>query len=309
MQREEHPSGAGQGMVLTVLTYLAMLAALGGVFLYAPTEKTQGIVQRIFYFHVSSAVTMFLAFSLVFVMSVFYLWKQAPGWTEAAARQGRNVIAGLCVLLACALGLMARVGAALAWEPTLVAQVQQWGGYLLLLLGLVCVASVLAVRRSAAWFDAVAASAAEVGVVFCTLVLITGPIWARPIWGVWWSWDPTLTFTLVLWLIYVAYLMLRAEDHDPRRARLAAILGIIGFVDIPIIRWSVEKWRTLHPKPVVMQPEGTTGLTPAMLVTFLVCVAAFTLLFFVLLRARVALAQHRRDLDLLRQELDEALYG
>jgi heme exporter protein C len=214
-----------------------MVLALWCVFIYVPTEKVQGIVQRIFYFHVSSAITMFLAFFVVFVASIAYLWKTMP------------------------------------------------------------------------WWDNVAASAAEIGVIFCTLVLITGPIWARPIWGAWWSWDPTLTLTLVLWLIYVAYLMLRADAHDPKRARFAAVLGIIGFVDVPIIRWSVEKWRTLHPKPVVIQQGGNTGLPPSMMLTFLVCLAAFWLLFFLLMRERVSLAQSHYELEVLRQEIDKDLAG
>jgi heme exporter protein C len=108
----------------------------------------------------------------------------------------------------------------------------------------------------------------------------------------------------VLWLIYVGYLILRADAYDEKRTRLAAILGIIGFIDVPIIRWSVEKWRTLHPKPVIIQEGGTTGLPPSMLFTFLLCLAAFVLLFFWLLRERVSLAQSRHDLELLRQDIE-----
>src|SRR5262250_70132 len=163
--------------------------------------------------------------------------------------------------------------------------------------------------KNAEWWDVVALSAAEIGVVFCTLVLITGPLWGRPIWGTWWSWDPTLTLTLVLWLIYVAYLMLRIDAHDLKRARFAAILGIVGFVDVPLIRWSVEKWRTLHPKPVLIQEGGTTGLTSAMLLTFLVCLGAFLLLFFYLLRERISIAQSRHALEVLRHEIDEICVG
>jgi heme exporter protein C len=103
--------------------------------------------------------------------------------------------------------------------------------------------------------------------------------------------------------------MLRIETYDPKRARFAAILGIVGFVDVPLIRWSVEKWRTLHPKPVLMQEGGTTGLTPAMLLTFLVCLAAFLLLFFYLLRERVSIAQNRHTLTVLRHQIDEMLVG
>jgi len=99
--------------------------------------------------------------------------------------------------------------------------------------------------------------------------------------------------------------MLRSEMYTPQRARFAAILGIIGFVDVPLIRWSIEKWRTLHPKPVLLQEGGTTGLTAAMLLTFVVCLGAFFLLFFYLLRERMSLAQNRHALDVLGQEIDE----
>jgi heme exporter protein C len=101
--------------------------------------------------------------------------------------------------------------------------------------------------------------------------------------------------------------MLRADAHEPNRARFAAVLGIVGFVDVPIIRWSVEKWRTLHPKPVVIQEGGSTGLPPSMLLTFLLSLVAFWLLFFWLTRERVALAQSRYELDHLRYEIDQDL--
>jgi heme exporter protein C len=101
--------------------------------------------------------------------------------------------------------------------------------------------------------------------------------------------------------------MLRIDTHDPKRARFAAILGIIGFVDVLLIRWSVEKWRTLHPKPVLIQEGGTTGLTSAMLWIFVVCLGAFLLLFFYLLRERTCIAQSRRSLEVLRQEIDDLL--
>src|SRR5262245_22650207 len=115
----------------------------------------------------------------------------------------------------------------------------------------------LATRRPGA--DQLAHAAAEVGVVFCTLVLVTGPIWARPIWGVWWTWDPRLTMTLILWAIYVAYLMLRAFGGPEEGVRrYAAVLGIVGVLDIPIIRVSVRLLRGIHPS-VLTQKEGGSG--------------------------------------------------
>jgi len=135
------------------------------------------------------------------------------------------------------------------------------------------------------WWDQFAYAAAEGGVVFTLLVLITGPIWARPVWGVWWSWDPRLTLTLILWLIYVGYLILRHSIPDPdRAARFCAVLGILGILDIPIIHFSVKWWRGIHPQAVVMNPEQGlgSGLTPEMLSTLGVMMAGWTCLFWAL---------------------------
>jgi heme exporter protein C len=101
--------------------------------------------------------------------------------------------------------------------------------------------------------------------------------------------------------------MLRAEVQDARRTRFAAILGIVGFIDVPIIRWSVEKWRTLHPQPVVIQEGGGTGLSAAMLLTFCLCLSAFMLLFFLILRERMHLARMRHELEALRYAINESL--
>ena len=111
-------------------------------------------------------------------------------------------------------------------------------------------------------------------------MLITGPIWARPVWGVWWTWDARLTTTLILWMIYVGYLMLRAYMTEPgQRARFAAVMGIIGFLNVPIVHMSVEWWRTLHPKPVVMRSGGLQDLPDSMHVALWSTLLAFMLLF------------------------------
>lgn len=145
-------------------------------------------------------------------------------------------------------------------------------------------------------FDHLAGAAAEVGEVFLTLVLLTGPIWGKPVWGVWWTWDARLTTALILWFIFAGYLMLRAWS-GPQGARAAAVVAIVGFLDIPLIHWSAILLRTLHPRPTVFRPEGP-ALPPAMLVILLVNIAAFLLACaaFVTLRlrqetARDALAQ------------------
>ena len=111
--------------------------------------------------------------------------------------------------------------------------------------------------------DAWALAGAEVGVVFCTVVLITGPLWARRAWGIWWTWDARLTTTLVLWLIYVSYLLLRRFAAGPQMQTLAAVLGIFGALDVPIVYMSNRWWRTQPPAPVFGGSEGS-GMDPAM---------------------------------------------
>lgn len=134
-----------------------------------------------------------------------------------------------------------------------------------------------------------ALSAAEVGFLFTTLVLITGPLWAKPVWGVWWSWDPRLTTTLLLGFLYFAYLVLdRFFDDRAKIDRYRAILGIVGFLDIPLIHLSVTWWRTIHPKPVVLSPEGLgSGLHPMMHHALWVNAGVFLLIFVTLISYRL----------------------
>jgi heme exporter protein C len=208
-----------------------MVAALYLVFMWAPTERMMGIVQRIFYFHVPMAWVGFLSFSVVFVASIMYLWKRQTKW------------------------------------------------------------------------DNIASSAGEIGIVFTTLVLITGPLWARPVWGAWWTWDARLTTALILWLIYLAYLMVRSlASEESRGARFAAVVGIIGFIDVPIVALSITWWRTQHPGPLVF----SGGLEPSMLVTLLVSLAAFTALFAALLIERVNLKAMEAEVRDIRYSLTEA---
>ena len=117
-------------------------------------------------------------------------------------------------------------------------------------------------------FDAWALSGAEVGVVFCTVVLTTGPIWGRRAWGIWWTWDARLTTTLVLWLIYVSYLLLRRFAAGPQMQTLAAVLGIFGALDVPIVYMANRWWRTQHPAPVFGGAQGS-GMDPSMLGPFM----------------------------------------
>ena len=218
-------------LVLPWLTLGTMLAALYLVFIYVPTDKAQGIIQRIFYFHVPLAIMTYVAFTTVAVASAIFLWN------------GSHTS------------------------------------------------------------DRIAYASAEVGLLICTAMLTTGPIWAKPIWGTWWTWDARLTTTLILWLIYAAYLMLRmVAEPGEQSARYAAILGIIGIADIPIIRYSVYWWRTIHPV-VITTREGGTGLAdPRMQVTLLVCFLAFFFLFLWLLWVRAKDLELHERVEALRQE-------
>lgn len=112
--------------------------------------------------------------------------------------------------------------------------------------------------------DALAISTAEMGVVFCSVGLITGSLWARPVWGIWWTWDERLTSTLVLYLIYVAYLLLRRFAAGPQMQTLAAVMAIFGYADVPIVYMSTRWWRTQHPAPVFFGGPNA-GLDPSML--------------------------------------------
>jgi heme exporter protein C len=150
----------------------------------------------------------------------------------------------------------------------------------------VAAASIAYLRTGNERWDHVGRASAEVGVVFTTLALITGAIWGYPIWGTWWSWDPKLTTTLILWFMYLAYLMVRSYAEPPRGARYAAILGIVGFVDVPIVYLSSYWWRTLHPQPVI-GPLAEQQPSTSIVWILLISLAAFTALYAFLTRVRV----------------------
>jgi heme exporter protein C len=159
-----------------------------------------------------------------------------------------------------------------------------WVAFLSFLI--VFIASIAYLRTRKQMWDNIAHSSAELGIVFTTLMLVTGMIWAKPAWGVYWVWDPRLTTALVLWFIYVAYLLVRSyAGEELRGARFAAVLGIVGFIDVPIVALAIVLWRTQHPAPVVF--EG--GLDGSQMATLMVSLAAFTCLFVTLLRARFSL--------------------
>lgn len=159
-------------------------------------------------------------------------------------------------------------------------------------------------KRDLKW-DRLARAGAELGFVFTTLVLITGSLWGRPIWGAWWQWEARLTTTLVLWFIYLSYFLVRSFSADiERAARISAVIAIIGAVDLPIIHQSVKWWRTLHPEPVVLDTSGP-NLENSMLATLLVCFAGFTMMFVYMTWMRVRVERVRDALNerLLAREI------
>jgi len=150
-------------------------------------------------------------------------------------------------------------------------------------------------------WDVLAGSAAQVGELFATLVLLTGMLWARAAWNTWWTWDPRLTTTLVLWMIYAGYLILRQSiDDETRRARYSAVLGVLGFIDVPVVFMAIRWWRTIH--PVILTTSGA-ALEPPMLVALLVGIAAFISLAVLLLLIRAHLEILEEEVKALRRRI------
>ena len=168
---------------------------------------------------------------------------------------------------------------------------------------LVAIAGIAYLRTGQRSWDRIAEASAEIGVLFTIIALLMGSIWAKPIWGVWWTWDPRLTSYLILLLIYIAYLMLRASARDdPRVARFSAVFGIIGFIDVPIVIISARYWRAISPVLFQENAQGFTfGLTPEMVQTLIVSIIGVVLLFFWLLVQRVRLETLHDELASIRR--------
>ncbi len=225
--------------VLGYFSVVAMILALYLGFIYAPVESKMGIVQKIFYVHVSSAWTAFLAFFVVFIFSICFL-----------ASKNRK-------------------------------------------------------------YDVIAQVSAELGFMFTTMVLITGPIWGRSSWNTWWSWEPRLTTTLILWFIFLGYFMIRKMDGLwEKKARLAAVFGILGFIDVPIVFMSIRWWETKQ-HPIVFG-EGPSqkggGVAPEMLVALLAMLLAFSILYLFLLRRGIAISLLQHEVSRLKESLRERFY-
>jgi len=210
-----------------VVAATVLFAVAPWVVARAPYEQTMGLVQKIFYFHVPSAMMMFVSAVVCGIASAIFLFGRRP--------------------------------------------------------------------RA----DHVAVAAAELVAVFGIIVLVTGPLWARKAWGVWWQWDARLTSTLVLWMIFMAYLLLRRYG-GPGSDRLGAGLALFGMANVPFVYWSVNVWRTLHPKTSVVMT-----LDPGMRPAFWLSAGAFALLYAALLAARVRLEDGRATVEQLYLALDE----
>lgn len=163
---------------------------------------------------------------------------------------------------------------------------------------IIFISSILYLRKREAKWDNLARCSAEIGLIFTSLVLITGPIWAKPAWGTWWVWEPRLTTSLILWLIYIAYLMVRSfATEESQGARFAAVVGIVGFIDVPINYLAIRLWNTQHPV--------NEGMNFSIFLTLLVCMAAIIVLFILLLKYRVSLRQMETELNDAKIYLDE----
>jgi heme exporter protein C len=269
--------------ILSVITAAFLAYALYQSLVVAPTDALQGDVYRIIYYHVPSAWTAFLLFFINFIASIQYLVSSKPS-TKSAAKW--IVIAiGVLGVVACFLPAVQRIIPA-GMRPSAVATTVLAIPIFYFLVG--------------KWFpgqrlDVLALTSAEVGVVFCTIVLVTGPIWARPVWGIWWAaGDIRLTSTLVMWLIYVSYLVLRNFSNSAQTQKLAAALAIFGALDVPLVYFSIWFFRTQHPQPVI---GGGGSMDPKMLNTLLLSWMAFLCFAFLVCWSRFRLELLQREVE------------
>ncbi len=269
--------------ILAVLTALLLVYAFYQALWVAPTDALQGDVYRIIYYHVPSAWTAFLLFFINFIASVEYLANAKPS-TQRAAKW-----------IVIAIGI---VGVIAPFIPQ-VRQELPVGMYpsSVATTALIIAALYFAVGKyfPGQDLDVLAVTTAEVGVVFCTIVLITGPIWARPVWGIWWApGDIRLTSTLVLWLIYVSYLVLRRFSDSAQTQKLAAVLAVFGALDVPLVYFSIWFFRTQHPQPVI---GGGGSIDPRMLQVLLINWMAFLCFAFLVCWSRYRLEKLRREVE------------
>jgi len=269
--------------ILSVLTALLLVYAFYQALWVAPTDALQGDVYRIIYYHVPSAWTAFLLFFINFIASVEYLANAKPS-TQRAAKW--VVIAIGIVGVIAPFIPQVRQQLPVGMYPSSVATTALIIAALYFVVGKYFPGQDL---------DVLAVTAAEVGVVFCTIVLITGPIWARPVWGIWWApGDIRLTSTLVLWLIYVSYLVLRRFSDSAQTQKLAAVLAVFGALDVPLVYFSIWFFRTQHPQPVI---GGGGSIDPRMLQVLLINWMAFLCFAFLVCWSRYRLEKLRREVE------------
>jgi heme exporter protein C len=269
--------------ILAVLTALLLGYAFYQALWVAPTDALQGDVYRIIYYHVPSAWTAFLLFFINFLASVEYLANAKPS-TQRAAKW--IVIAIGIVGVIAPFIPQVREQLPVGMYPSSVATTA---------LIIAAIYFVIGKYFAGQDLDVLAVTTAEVGVVFCTIVLITGPIWARPVWGIWWApGDIRLTSTLVLWLIYVSYLVLRRFSDSAQTQKLAAVLAVFGALDVPLVYFSIWFFRTQHPQPVI---GGGGSIDPGMLRVLLINWMAFLCFAFLVCWSRYRLEKQRRDVE------------
>ena len=272
--------------ILALLTAALLGYALYQALIVAPREQTMGDVQRIFYYHVPSAWTAFLLFFINFLASLQYLVRRNAN-TDKVANWVVLTIAVLTCVAAAVIGFVPALKSALP-EGVQLSSIATTGP---LIAGLYFLVRKLFSVEAA---DALAVTTAEVGVVFCTVVLVTGPLWARPVWGLWWTWDVRLTSTLVLWLIYVSYLVLRRFSSSGQTPALAAALAVFGALDVPLVYFSIWIFRTQHPQPVI---GGGGSIDPRMLHVLLINWLAFLCLAFLVCWVRYRLELLKRQVE------------
>jgi heme exporter protein C len=269
--------------ILAVLTALLLGYAFYQALWVAPTDALQGDVYRIIYYHVPSAWTAFLLFFINFLASVEYLANAKPS-TQRAAKW--IVIAIGIVGVIAPFIPQVREQLPVGMYPSSVATTA---------LIIAAIYFVIGKYFAGQDLDVLAVTTAEVGVVFCTIVLITGPIWARPVWGIWWApGDIRLTSTLVLWLIYVSYLVLRRFSDSAQTQKLAAVLAVFGALDVPLVYFSIWFFRTQHPQPVI---GGGGSIDPGMLRVLLINWMAFLCFAFLVCWSRYRLEKLRREVE------------
>ena len=269
--------------IFSVLTAIFLAYALYEALVVAPTDAQQGDVYRIIYYHVPSAWTAFLLFFINFIASIQYLANKKS--SSQTAVKWIVIVIGVVGVIACFLPPVQRLIPA-GMRPSAVATT---------VLAIPLFYFVIGKYFPGDSLDVLAVTTAEVGVVFCTIVLVTGPIWARPVWGIWWApGDIRLTSTLVLWLIYVSYLMLRRFSNSAQTQMLAAALAIFGALDVPLVYFSIWFFRTQHPQPVI---GGGGSMDPRMLNVLLISWMAFLCFAFLVCWSRYRLEKLRREVE------------